>query len=76
MEIPLKIDCEDKKGAKLDGVITMPSQGGGEDSQVAVLLLHGAGGDMHGGHMGECVREATRTSLPYLSLPLATRSSL
>lgn len=59
MEIPLEFfpsasDSEMKKKkppTKLHGVLTVPTNVSVGESDLLVLLLHGAGGDLHSGHL-------------------------
>ena len=44
---------KDPKPTKLHGVLTIPTSlpPTGEKDDIVVLLLHGAGGDLHSGHL-------------------------
>ena len=50
-----EIEAEpDGRGTKLEGLVTISETTiDRRDNDLAVLLLHGAGGDLHGGHLDD-----------------------
>lgn len=76
--IPLKIVAAgDDAGAKppvtLDGTLDLPESS--ESHDAAVLLLHGAGGDLHGGHLdGTAAAFANATARPLPVVRVTMRS--
>ena len=76
--IPLEIvAAADDAGAKppvtLDGTLDLPESS--ESHDAAVLLLHGAGGDLHGGHLdGTAAAFANATSRPLPVVRVTMRS--
>ena len=76
--IPLEIvAAADDAGAKppvtLDGTLDLPESS--ESHDAAVLLLHGAGGDLHGGHLdGTAAAFANATARPRPVVRVTLRS--